>query len=142
MLRQVPDVSVTTLDGETLHLARRTGEVLVVNFWATWCPPCRVEIPDLISLHEELHGAGLTVLGIAVDEGEEVVQPFVEEQGINYPIVVDDGRIADAFGGVYGLPTTYVINPDGEVIHRTIGLFPIDEIRPQLEAMTSTSFRK
>lgn len=132
-----PDVTLETMDGEAIALANRPGEVLVVNFWATWCAPCRKEIPDLIDLQDELGPRGLTVIGVSFDqEGAEVVEPFLEEYAINYPIVLDpDASLDEAFGGIYGLPMTYVVGPDGQIRYRVLGLFPVDEMRSKLVAM-------
>jgi thiol-disulfide isomerase/thioredoxin len=137
----VPEVTLETMDGETIALAERPGEVLLVNFWATWCAPCRKEIPDLVKLQNELGPEGLTVIGISLDQqGEEVVTPFLDkytgEEAINYPIVLDpEGEVEQAFGGVYGLPMTYVVGPDGLIQHQILGLFPVDEMRPKLATM-------
>jgi len=136
-----PDVTLETMDGESIALARRPGEVLLVNFWATWCAPCRKEIPDLIALQDDLGPQGLTVIGVSLDQqGEEVVTPFLDnhtgDEAVNYPIVLDpEGEVEQAFGGVYGLPMTYVVGPDGRVHHRVLGLFPVEEMRPKLTAM-------
>lgn len=130
-----PDFEVETLDGSKLSLADQRGRVLLVNFWATWCGPCVVEMPDLVELHEAYHNEGLTVLGISIEEGETgLVRDFVEEYEITYPIAVD-ADVADSFGGIYGLPTTFVIDKSGQVIHRIIGLFPIHEMLPRIQLL-------
>lgn len=132
-----PDVTVETMDGETIALADRPGEVLLVNFWATWCAPCRKEIPDLIDLQNDFGPQGLTVIGISLDQqGADAVTPFLDEYAVNYPIVLDtEGTVEKAFGGVYGLPMTYVIGPEGRIQHRVLGLFPTAEMRPKLAAL-------
>lgn len=132
-----PDVTMETMDGETIALADRPGEVLLVNFWATWCAPCRKEIPDLIDLQDDFGPDGLTVVGVSLDQqGADAVTPFLEDYAINYPIVIDtEGTIEQAFGGVYGLPMTYVVGPDSRIHHRVLGLFPVDEMRPKLTAL-------
>jgi len=132
-----PDLTLQTMDGETLNLAERPGEVLIVNFWATWCPPCREEIPDLVDLQAELGERGLTVVGIALDEeGEDVVRPFLEEYEVNYPIVLDTTTtVSQEFGDVMGLPTTFVIGPDSQIRRRILGLFPVDDLKPTLIKM-------
>lgn len=132
-----PDVTVETTSGETIALANRPGEVLLVNFWATWCAPCRKEIPDLVDLQEEFGPQGLTVIGVSLDQqGADVVEPFLDDYSINYPIVIDaEGSIEKAFGGVYGLPMTYVIGPEGRIRHRVLGLFPTEDMRPKLTAL-------
>ena len=133
----VPDTTLQTLNGETLNLAAQDGRVLLVNFWATWCAPCRKEIPDLIDLQEALGDDGLTIVGISLDkEGEAAVRSFLDDYEINYPIVVDaEGNTESGFGATYGLPTTYVVNPSGEVVKRVLGIFPTETMRPELESM-------
>lgn len=131
--QEAPDVTLPLLSGDSLRLRDLRGQVVLVNFWATWCPPCRAEIPDLKALHAELHARGLTVVGIALDEqGADVVQPFVDEFAIPYPIALDDGTAADAFGGLFGLPMSFVIDAEGQVVHRALGVFPVDTMRPVL----------
>lgn len=130
-----PAFELTTLSGESLSLEERRGDVILLNFWATWCGPCIIEIPDLQELHETYGERGLTVLGVSVEEGEEdLVRDFVAEMGMTYPVAVD-AEIADAFGGVYGLPTTFVIDRNGQVVERIIGLFPTQEMTPRLQAL-------
>jgi peroxiredoxin len=132
-----PDVPMETMDGQTLNLADQSGKVVLVNFWATWCGPCRREIPDLVDLYSDLRDDGLVIVGIAVDqEGAEVVEPFVNEQEINYPIVLDPEQSLEThFDAMYGLPTTYVVNPEGKIVKRVLGIFPVEEMRPKLKAM-------
>ncbi|MFO8100262.1 MAG: TlpA disulfide reductase family protein [Salinibacter sp.] len=133
----VPDTTLQTIDGERLNLAEQDGRVLLVNFWATWCGPCREEIPDLIDLQEALGDDGLTVVGISLDkEGESVVRSFMSNYDFNYPVVVDStGATEQGYGATHGLPTTFVVNADGDVVKRVLGIFPTDEMRPELESM-------
>jgi len=133
----VPDLTLKTLGGRSIQLAQQEGRVLLINFWATWCGPCRKEIPDLKALHSELNSKGLTVIGVALDrKGREVVEPYVEKQAIDYPIVVDsEGKAEAAFGPVRGLPTTIVVNADGKITKRVLGLFPTDQMKPMLREM-------
>ncbi|PSQ86256.1 MAG: TlpA family protein disulfide reductase [Bacteroidetes bacterium QS_3_64_15] len=137
----VPDLTLETLDGASIDLAKQDGRVLLVNFWATWCAPCREEIPDLKALHSDLKEDGLTVIGVALDrKGREVVDPFVDQHEINYPIVVDAEGTAEAeFGPIPGLPTTILVTPDGQITKRVVGIFPTDEMRPTLQDMLDAS---
>ncbi|MFB6249551.1 MAG: TlpA disulfide reductase family protein [Salinibacter sp.] len=132
-----PDTTLETLDGQTINLAEQKGKVILVNFWATWCGPCRKEIPDLIDLYSSMQEEGLMVVGVAVDDkGTDVVRPFVEKQGINYPIVVDTTRSVEShFEAMYGLPTTYVVNPEGQIVRRILGIFPTEKMKPTLKEM-------
>src|SRR5579863_3025355 len=127
-----PDVTFKDLEGKDVPLASLKGKVVVVNFWATWCDPCRVEIPWMIGFQQKYADKGFTMLGVAMDdEGKSVVQPFVEKTqfdvdgqqlAMNYPIVLGNDDIADKFGGMLGLPTTLVISRDGKIVKRYIGL--------------------
>jgi len=137
----VPDLTLETMDGESIDLRAQTGRVLLVNFWATWCAPCREEIPDLKALHSDLQGEGLTVIGIALDrQGREVVAPFAKKLEINYPIVIDnEGDAEAAFGPIPGLPTTIIVTPDGQITKRVVGIFPTDDMKPTLQKMLDES---
>lgn len=133
----VPDVTLETLDGETIALADRNDEVLLINFWATWCAPCRKEIPDLIELQDELGPEGLTVIGVSLDQdGAEAVEPFLDEFDVNYPIVLDPKATLDSeFGGIHGLPMTFVVDAEGQIRYRILGIFPPDEMHSKLTAL-------
>lgn len=134
-----PDFTLATLAGDSLRLSDLRGQVVLLNFWATWCAPCVEEIPEFVDLYRELHPEGLAIVGVAIDEqGPELVAPFAERFNINYPVALDPGGIvADAYGGVFALPTTYVIDPAGQIIDRVIGLYPVAEKRPALQDLLS-----
>lgn len=134
--RTAPDFELPTLSGEPFHLAAHRGEVVLLNFWATWCAPCRVEIPDFIELQEDLGDDGLQIVGISVDAGGfEDVRPFAEEMGINYPIVVDIGELSEMYGGVYALPTSILIDRQGRMVRKIPGMLTEETLRPMLEAL-------
>ncbi len=134
----MPDFSLPTLDGNNFDTSNQQGRVLLINFWATWCAPCRVEIPDLIALQEELGSEKFDVLGISIDQDDpKYVKEYVESMNINYPVLIDDGEVADGFGGVYALPTTFVVDKTGKITHRTIGIFPIEKAKKELVEMIS-----
>lgn len=110
-----PDWELAGLDGKTVKLSDFKGKVVVLNFWATWCPPCRREIPDLIALQKK-YGKDLVVVGVSLDEnGLAAVKSFVAKNGINYPVVMGDQKIASAYGGITAIPTTFVIDRAGKI---------------------------
>ncbi|MBF0438728.1 MAG: TlpA family protein disulfide reductase [Magnetococcales bacterium] len=132
---------LNTVDGKTLHLADFKGKVVLVNFWATWCPPCLDEIPDLIKLQKQYADRGLVVIGIDYMEkpDKKRLTGFIDEQGINYPIVFSDERtiqaLARSLGGVYALPVTKLLNRDGKVAASHIGGLNFSEMRAMVEPL-------
>ncbi len=135
------DFVLPTIDGDSLRMADYNGKVVLLNFWATWCAPCRHEIPDLIDLYEELGPDDFAVIGISLDEADtDLVRQFVEDMEINYPIALDQmGAVAEIFGGVYALPTTFVLDRNGGIVHRTIGLFPTTSMKEELVTLIEES---
>jgi len=126
LLKEPMDVApftVTDLDGKTVSIADLKGKVVLVNFWATWCPPCRAEIPDLVKLQEKYRDK-LVVLGISEDEdaSPQEVKAFGAEQKMNYPIVMLTPELSKIFKGVSALPTTFVIDPEGKIRQRHVGM--------------------
>ncbi|MGB7220252.1 MAG: redoxin domain-containing protein [Vicinamibacterales bacterium] len=119
------------LDGQTITAASLRGKVTIVNFWATWCPPCRAEIPDLIALQEKYRGQ-LLVIGISQDEETaDFVKQFALAQHINYPIVMSTPELEKVFPGVYALPTSFIIDREGLVVQKHVGL--LDPVTTELE---------
>lgn len=104
-------------------LADFKGKALVVNFWATWCAPCRVEIPAFIDLYRRYRSRGVEVIGIAADELPDVLRPYVRDMKMTYPVLVGRGRqdVLDSFGPLRGMPTTVIVNRDGTVCRRFVG---------------------
>ncbi len=121
-LGQAPDFSLTDLDEKNVKLLDLRGKVVVLNFWATWCPPCREEIPDLIQLHNKYAQQGLIVLGVSLDEeGVEGVKSFAKKNNISYPIVMGNQTLAGAYGGIRAIPATFIINREGKIIEKIVG---------------------
>jgi thiol-disulfide isomerase/thioredoxin len=117
------DFQLMNLDGEEIRLSDFSGEVVVLNFWATWCFPCRIEIPHLIDLYSRYRFQGLTVIGVALDTvGPELIKEFVREMNINYPVLIGNEKIANDFGGIFGIPTTFVIDQERMIQNRYVGL--------------------
>ncbi len=132
-----PDFTLTLLDGSTVSLSGLRGQVVVINFWASWCPPCEEESPALQAVWEEYRGRGVTFVGIAYKDEEAAVRDFVARHGLTYPIGIDQaGSIADAYG-ITGVPETFVVGPDGRVAAMYIGPVTAEELRVALQGVGS-----
>jgi peroxiredoxin len=118
--------SLKALNGKIIRLSDYKGKVVILDFWATWCPPCRVEIPSFVKLYNKYHKQGLVIIGAAVDDRARVEQ-FVEDYGVTYPVVIADQASIDGFGGIRGLPTTFVIDKNGNIINNYTGFTPEEE---------------
>jgi thiol-disulfide isomerase/thioredoxin len=121
-----PAFTLETVDGKKVSLSDFKGKGVIINFWATWCPPCRQEIPDMIELQKAYAGK-FTFIGIAVNDMPEKVAAYVKEKGINYPVamgndkvVIDYGKFLEG-GQLRGIPTSFVINPKGEIVTAFVG---------------------
>jgi thiol-disulfide isomerase/thioredoxin len=114
--------SASDLDGRTISSASFQGKVVIVNFWATWCPPCRAEIPDLIALQDKYRDH-LQVIGISEDEASvDDVRRFVAEHKINYPIVMSTPELVKLFPGVRALPTSFIVDPESRLVQKHVGM--------------------
>jgi thiol-disulfide isomerase/thioredoxin len=142
--KPAPEITLKDLEGKDLSLSEYKGKVVLVNFWATWCEPCQVEIPWLIEIQQKYAAKGFTVLGIAMDEeGAKVVTPWVNKERfdvngaksqMNYPIVIGNDAAADKFGGLLGYPTSVLITRDGKIIKRITGIISSEEITKSIES--------
>ncbi len=140
-----PNVTFKDLEGKDVTLDSFKGKLVLVNFWATWCEPCKIEIPWMIGFQEKYGSRGFTVLGVAMDdEGKSVVEPFVHKEqfdvdgkkmAMNYPIVLGNDDIANKFGGLIGFPTTWVISRDGKVVKRVIGIVSEGEMDKEIQSL-------
>lgn len=118
----VPAFTVETLEGQTISAESLRGKVILLNFWATWCGPCIAEIPDLIQLQNK-YERQFQVIGLSVDAGSpEDVKRFVQEKKINYPIAIVSSDLQGKFGGVMGLPTSFIVNTNGRIVQKHVGL--------------------
>lgn len=119
--RQRADFTLNDLNGKAWTLKRLQGKVVVVNFWATWCPPCRKEMPDLDALYQRFENEGLVILAIS-DESVDKVKPFIAEKNISYPILLDPGRKVHELFQVEGIPKSFVYNRDGKLVAQSIDM--------------------
>jgi peroxiredoxin len=120
--KSAPSFTLQDLNGKTVSLSDFKGKVVVLDFWATWCPPCVKEIPHFIELYEQYKDQAFAMVGISVDlEGVSVVKSFARKYKINYPILMADGQVANAYGGITGIPTTFVIDKAGNIRQKYIG---------------------
>jgi len=139
-----PEVAFKDLDGKQIPLASYKGKVVLVNFWATWCEPCRIEIPWLIEMQQKYGSRGFTVLGVAMDEdGKSAVAPFLAKEKFDvngqklpmgYPIVLGNDAAAVKFGGLIGYPTSFLISKDGRILKKEQGLINYEELTKTIEA--------
>lgn len=131
-----PDFTLPSLDGDTLTLSDLRGHVVVVNIWATWCAPCRDEMPDFVRLQEEFRQAGVRFVGVSIDAGGFAdIEPFAREFDANYPLVLDDGSVYGVWRGSTGVPTTYLIDREGRIVHYWPGALAGNVLRPALRDM-------
>jgi len=130
-----PSIQARDLSGNPVSSADWKGKVVLLNFWATWCPPCREEIPELISLQRQYKDR-LQIIGVSEDDDppEKVLQ-FVQKVGINYPVIMATTELTDAYGGVPALPTSFVINAQGRVMQRHTGVYPIETYIQEVRAL-------
>jgi len=143
-----PDFTLETLDGKNLSLSDLHGKAVVVNFWATWCGPCKIETPWLVELQNEYGAQGLQVVGVAMDDsGKDEIAKFAKDMGVNYPVLIGKEAVGDAYGGVPALPESFFVGRDGKIVDRIIGLKGRSEIedsvkkalKTQVSASTMTS---
>lgn len=131
------DFEITLLNGETFRLSEQEGKVVLMNIWATWCPPCREETPDLVDLYNKYRDDGFVTLGVSIDEqGLSVVRPFMEEFKVNYPMYIDNDEIViSKYGPVMSIPTTYIIDRTGNLRYFAVGALTKIELEPRIQQL-------
>ncbi len=133
---KMPEFSLNSaVDGKKVSSTDFKGKTLLITFFATWCPPCRKEIPSLIKLQKKYAAKGFSVIGLSVDEkGPKVVVRLIEKTKINYPVLMSDGRTAKGFGGIAGIPTSFLVNRQGEIVKRYPGYVPFSRLEKDIKA--------
>jgi len=122
---QAPDFELKVIDGngKTMKLSDLRGKAVLVNFWATWCGPCKIEMPWFVKMQEKYGPDGLVIVGVAMDDsGEKTISDFAKQMKINYPIVQGTEKVGELYGGVEGLPTSFFLDRTGKIVDRQLGL--------------------
>jgi len=140
-----PTIAIKSLDGKDVTLQDYKGKVVLVNFWATWCEPCKAEIPWMIEFQHKYAARGFTLMGISMDEdGKKAIDPFIEKErfevdgqkeAMSYPIFLGNDAIADKFGGILGLPTSMLYNRDGKKVRTIVGIINHDDMAKAIESL-------
>src|SRR5437016_4339345 len=121
--KPAPDFTLQSLDGKNIQLSSFRGKAVLLNFWATWCGPCKIEMPWFVELQKEYGPQGFQIVGVAMDDSStEDITKFVREMGINYPVLLGKEEVGQSYGGVNALPTSFFIDRDGKLVAREFGL--------------------
>jgi len=134
--KPAPDFQLVDLDGKNVRLSDLRGKAVLLNFWATWCPPCKIEMPWFVELQKQYGAQGLQIIGVAMDTGNahDAISKFAKEMNLNYPVLMGTDAVADQYGGVDSLPTTFYIGRDGKIVSRVFGLVSHKEIEEGIRA--------
>lgn len=132
--KAAPDFSLVTTTGQTMKLSDFQGKAVLLNFWATWCEPCKVEMPWFVDLQKKYGPQGLQVIGVAMDDASpKDISAFAQKMGVNYPILIGKEEVGAQYGGIEYLPSTFYINRNGKVIEHAFGLVSRSEIEANIE---------
>jgi peroxiredoxin len=129
-----PDFTLQSIDGETIRLSDFRGKAVLLNFWATWCAPCRIEMPWFVEMQDRYAAEGLQVVGVAMDDSSpNDIEKFANDLRVNYPILVGEATVGNAYGGLQFLPATFYIGRDGKVVDTVFGLKTRNEIEEDIK---------
>ncbi len=133
---KAPDFALKNAKDEMVTLRSLAGKIVVINFWATWCGPCRAEIPGFLEVYDEYKSKGLEIVGISLDsDGWESVKPFVNKYGITYPVVLGDMKTIRNYGGITAIPTTFIVDRKGNVAVRHVGYMSKSDFLRQVKQL-------
>lgn len=134
-----PDFTLEALDGKSMRLSDLRGKAVLLNFWATWCAPCKIEMPWFVELQGQYGAEGLQIVGVAMDDSsKDDIAKFAKDMGVNYPVLIGKEAVGDAYGGVPALPESFFIGRDGKIVDRIIGLKGKGEIEDDIKKALST----
>jgi len=134
-----PDFSLESLDGKTMRLSDFRGKAVLLNFWATWCGPCKIEMPWFVDLQQKYASQGLQIVGVAMDDAsKEDIAKFAKDMGVNYPVLLGKEAVGDSYGGIPALPESFYIGRDGKVVDKVLGLKGKAEIEDDIKKALST----
>ncbi len=135
---QAPDFELASLDGRKVKLSDYRGKAVLLNFWATWCPPCKIEMPWFVELQKQYGKDGLVVIGVAMDDSEpQKISQFAHEMGLNYPVLLGTDQVSDEYGNVQYLPTTFYIDRNGKIVTKAAGLFDRKQVEDDVKKTLS-----
>ena len=134
-----PAFSLTDITGKPLNLSDYQGKVVALDFWATWCGPCRIEIPGFIELQKRYAAQGFTMIGISMDDSPEPVVGFYKELQMNYPVAIGNDRLGELYGGMPGLPTTFLIGRDGRIYAKHVGAYDLSVFETEIKELLAAS---
>ncbi|HUO16786.1 MAG TPA: redoxin domain-containing protein [Verrucomicrobiae bacterium] len=139
LLKPAPDFTLQSLTGSNLRLSDLRGKAVLLNFWATWCGPCKIEMPWFVELQDEYGSQGLQIVGVAMDDSsKEDIAKFAKEMGVNYPVLLGKEAVGDEYGGVPALPESFFIGRDGKIVDKIIGLKGKAEIEDAIKKALNT----
>ena len=127
--------SLQDLSGKPLNIADYRGKVVLLDFWATWCTPCRAEIPEFVEYQNKYGGQGLQVIGISMDDDITPARQFYAQFKMNYPVAVGNANLAENYGGILGLPVTFLIDRQGRIAAKYVGAADMNDMRQKLESL-------
>jgi peroxiredoxin len=140
--QMAPDFQLFSLDGRQVKLSDYRGKAVLLNFWASWCGPCKVEMPWFGELQDRYRTQGLEVIGVAADsEDKAKIKSFVEKMHVNYTILVGTDEVSDAYGGIQGLPTSFYINRDGRIVRQVAGLISEEDMETNIKEALKGQFQ-